>query len=143
MFGPSFSTLQEASVSPKRKAPYLGKSVVRMIDNLELVDRLLGEFRALIPLPATTTPSLATILRQRKANRPLPRQCQVTRIDYAGEEGGIMCGLDFGMADADSAHFVSITHLTFDRSVPLYREIEAYRKHRIKRLRRLNGAMSP
>lgn len=114
-----------------------------MIDNLEQVDRLLDEFRARIPLPATTTPSLATMLRQRNANRSLPRQCQVTRIDYAGDEGGIMCGLDFGIADSDSAHFVSITHLTFDRSIPLYREIEAYRKHRIKRLRRLHGVMSP
>ena len=32
--------------------------------------------------------------------------------------------------------FVSITHLTFDRRLPLAREIAAYQKHRVKRMRR-------
>ena len=36
--------------------------------------------------------------------------------------------------------FVSITHLTFDRRLPLAREIAAYQKHRIKRLRRSGPA---
>ena len=30
----------------------------------------------------------------------------------------------------------SITHLTFDRRLPLAREIAAYQKHRVKRIRR-------
>jgi hypothetical protein len=128
---------------PKKKAAVLGRSTKRMIDDPELVDRLLDEFRAQIPLPARTTPSLAAALREQSPNRPLPRQCRVTRIDYAGDEGGIICGLDFGIADSERAFFVSITHLSFKRCVPLFREIEVYRKRRIKRLRRLHGAMSP
>ena len=113
-----------------------------MIDNRQLVDRLLDELRAQIPLPATTTPALVATLREPTSNPPLPRRCRVTWVDYAGDEGGIMCRLDFGIANAESAHVVSITHLTFDRRAPLFREIEAYRKHRIKRLRRLHGPTS-
>ena len=47
-----------------------------------------------------------------------------------------MCKLDFGQEDTDQAFFVSITHLTFDRRLPLAREIAAYQKHRVKRIRR-------
>jgi hypothetical protein len=114
-----------------------------MIDDPELVDRLLNKLDAQVPFPATTTPALSAELRRRSPNPPLPRRCRVTRVDYAGDEGGIMCGIDFGIANAEKAHFVSMTHSTFDRCVPLYQEIEAYRKRRIKRLRRLHGAPSP
>jgi len=34
---------------------------------------------------------------------------------------------------------VSITHLAFDRRLPVAREIAAYQKHRIKRIRRENA----
>ena len=66
----------------------------------------------------------------------LPPRCQITWIHYAGDEGGILCKLDFGQEDTDQAFFVSITHLTFDRRLPLAREIAAYQKHRVKRIRR-------
>ncbi len=48
-----------------------------------------------------------------------------------GDEGGIVCQLDFGHEAGEKAFFVSITHLTFDRRLPLAREIAAYQKHRI------------
>jgi hypothetical protein len=38
---------------------------------------------------------------------------------------------------------VSITHLTFDRRLPVAREIAAYQKHRIKRIRRDNVTAAP
>ena len=53
-----------------------------------------------------------------------------------GDEGGIVCRLDFGQDDGEKVFFVSITHLTFDRRLPLAREIAAYQKHRVKRIRR-------
>src|SRR4051812_19144910 len=70
----------------------------------------------------------------------LSPRCQITGIHYAGDEGGILCKLDFGTEDADPVFFVSITHLTFDRRLPLAREIAAYQKHRVKRLRRSGPA---
>ena len=57
-------------------------------------------------------------------------------MHYVGDEGGIVCRLDFGHEDTEKVFFASITHLTFDRRMPLAREIAAYQKHRIKRIRR-------
>jgi len=54
-----------------------------------------------------------------------------------GDDGGIACHLDFGFTDTENAHIVSITHLRFDRKHPLARKIEAYCKHRVKRLKKL------
>ena len=49
-----------------------------------------------------------------------------------------MCQRDFASEDGREVFFASITHLTFDRRLPLAREIAAYQKHRIKRIRRAN-----
>jgi hypothetical protein len=38
-------------------------------------------------------------------------------------------------------YIVSITHVTFERRNPLWRDIEVYKKRRIKRLRRLQGGV--
>jgi hypothetical protein len=38
---------------------------------------------------------------------------------------------------------VSITQLAFDRRLPVAREIAAYQKHRIKRIRRNNVTPTP
>jgi hypothetical protein len=38
---------------------------------------------------------------------------------------------------------VSITQLAFDRRLPVAREIAAYQKHRIKRIRRNNMTATP
>jgi hypothetical protein len=45
-----------------------------------------------------------------------------------------MCRLDIPGAGSEE-YFVSITHLDFDRRRPLFRQIDAYRRHRIKKLR--------
>ncbi len=68
--------------------------------------------------------------------------CSVTEIRYMGDEGGLVCHLDFGFSDTKNLHIVSITHHKFDRRNPLAREIGAYCKHRIKRLKKLHGRMA-
>ena len=60
---------------------------------------------------------------------------------YLGDEGGISCTLDFDHCDTENAHIVSITHLAFEGGNPLAREIGAYCKHRIKRLKKLHRGM--
>ena len=75
------------------------------------------------------------------SKRVFPHDCNVTEIRYVGDEGGIACHLDFGFGDVNAVHIVSITHLRFDRRNPLAREIEAYCKHRIKRLKKLDRGM--
>jgi hypothetical protein len=112
-----------------------------VIDNPLQAHLLMAKLKAALPLPALATPPLLAQLREQAPGRDLSPRCQITGIHYAGDEGGILCELDFRTEDADTVFFVSITHLTFDRRLPLAREIAAYQKHRVKRLRR--GSPTP
>ena len=105
-----------------------------MIDHPDHVERLVDNLNAALPVPARVTPELQATLRKQNGIE-VPASCIVTWISYAGDEGGIMCRLDTG-ADTANAVFTSITHLRFDPRLPLAREIVAYQKHRVKRLRR-------
>jgi len=107
-----------------------------MIDNPLQANLLVAKLNAALPLPATATPPLLAQLHEQAPGRDLSPQCQITGIHYAGDEGGIVCRLGFGHEDDEKVFFVSITHLTFDGRLPLAREIAAYQKHRIKRIRR-------
>lgn len=108
-----------------------------MIDNPDQVIRVIARMREALPLLAVASPELLGVVRRQSPGGDVPHRCHVTRVDYAGDEGGIMCGLDFGGGNDSRAFFTSITHLIFEQGTPLAREIAAYRKHRIKRLRRL------
>ena len=107
-----------------------------MIDNREQVDRLIAQLRASLPLSISVTPELGAEVRQELPGVELQR-CRITRVDYAGDEGGIMCALDFGRKER--GFFVSITYLRLAGTAPLSREIAAYQKHRVERLRRLGA----
>ncbi len=109
-----------------------------VIDNPLQTELLLAKLKAAVPLSATVSPPLLALLQEQSPDLDLPLRCQITRIHYAGDEGGILCKLDFGHEDDREVLLVSITHLTFDRRLPLAREIAAYQKHRIKRLRRIH-----
>ena len=87
--------------------------------------------------------ALRTLRRESVASRVGPA-CEVTELRYLGDEGGIVCTLDFSGGDRknserENMHLISITHVTFDRRNPLWRAIESYKKHRVKRLKRLVG----
>jgi hypothetical protein len=106
-----------------------------MIDDPEATERLLARLEAALPIPARLTPELQASLRERDAGAAIPATCQVTWVTYMGDEGGIVCKLDLG-PDAVKDAFASITHLRFDPRLPLARDIAAYQKHRVKRLKR-------
>jgi hypothetical protein len=106
-----------------------------MIDNPDQVERLLAKLQAALPVPARVTPELAATLLDKAHAVSISSLCSVTWISYAGDEGGIMCRLSLG-DENENAVFASITHLRFDPRLPLAREIAAYQKHRVKRLRR-------
>ncbi len=97
--------------------------------------------RAALPMRAFTNMELRRTL-QEESKRVFPHECSVTEIRYMGDEGGLVCHLDFGFSDTNQVYIVSITHLKFDRRNPLARDIEAYCKHRIKRLKKLHGGMA-
>ncbi|MGP0000485.1 MAG: hypothetical protein ACLPKW_22450 [Acetobacteraceae bacterium] len=102
-----------------------------MIDNVAQVERLVTKLNAALPL----TPELLATLQARNPSGKLTPICAITWISYAGDEGGIMCRLDLGR-ETDAEAFASITHLRFDARLPLARDIAAYQRHRVKRLRR-------
>ncbi len=105
---------------------------------MEKTAALVVRMRAAAPMRALATTDLRKTLQQ-GSNRAFPRECRITEIFYMGDEGGIGCKLDFGFSGTKEAQVVSITHLRFDRGAPLAREIEAYCKHRVKRLKKLHG----
>ncbi len=110
-----------------------------MIDDPGQVGRLLDRMRAALPLPARMTPRLLATVRDQDPATPLAAACRVTRVDYAGNEGGILCHLERDSGDEEGKLIItSITHLEFDPRLPFAREIAAYQKHRIKRLRRIH-----
>jgi hypothetical protein len=59
----------------------------------------------------------------------------VRDISYAGDEGGIVCHLESG--DQGEVLVVSLTHLHVPATVPVAAEVAAYRKRRIKKLKKL------
>jgi hypothetical protein len=105
-----------------------------MIDHRETVERVMAKLTDALPISARVTPELAASLRVQTGNA-VPPQCAITWIYYMGDEGGILCKLDLRSSTGEEA-FVSITHLRFDPRLPLARDITAYQKHRVKRLRR-------
>ena len=107
-----------------------------MIDNPAQVEPLIVKLKAALPLPATVSAPMLALLYEQSPGSDLSPRCQITGIHYTGDEGGIVCRLDFGDGEDEKVFFAAITHLTFDRRLPLAREIAAYQKHRIKRIRR-------
>jgi len=110
-----------------------------MIDDPEKTDRLMAELEASLPLEARLQLHVKSALSEQSPDITIPDRCNVTKLFYMGEEGGIVCGLDVGGPDTKTPFIVSITHLIFDRRSPLSRHIEAYQRHRVKKLKQLAG----
>ncbi len=112
-----------------------------MIDDLRTIGSLMERIGAALPMRARVGRDVLRTLRQEAPEAALSHQCDVAEIRYAGDEGGILCTLDFGDHASKRVYIVSITHVTFERRNPLWRDIERYRKRRVKRLRRLQGGV--
>ena len=110
-----------------------------VIDNPHQVEHLLDKMKASLPLTAAVTPAVAALIQERSLAIQPAHECRVISVDYAGDEGGIVCKLQLGPVDTPQVLIVSLTHLLFGRRGPLAREIAKYQEHRVKRLRRLNG----
>ena len=104
-----------------------------MIDHPERVAHLLDRLQPVLPLAARMTPELlATLAKDHEGITPA---CTIVAVNYAGDEGGIMCQLACPTARKTVIH-ASITHLRFDPRLPPARDILVYQKHRVKALRR-------
>ena len=106
-----------------------------MLDNPEKTELLMAVIKESLPIPANVTRYLANTVMKQSPEISMPEKCNIVDIVYTGDMGGILCYLDIGGKNSKAPVVVSITHLTFDRNVSLAREIEAYQKHRIKKLK--------
>jgi hypothetical protein len=96
-----------------------------------------------LPLSALASPALLANLRGRSSAAKITLDCKVTKVFYLGDEGGITCHVTFDEDEKEEIFLVSITHLAFDRRLAVAREVAAYQKHRIKRIRRDNVSAAP
>lgn len=106
-----------------------------MIDNPAQAERLMARLQAELPLNTRMTPELMATLANQNHAAAIPPSCKIVSINYAGDEGGILCQLELRPPN-DEVFYVSITHLRFDPRQPLTRDIMTYQKHRVKHLRR-------
>jgi len=107
-----------------------------MIDNPSKTQSLLSQLEAALPLAAGIGPQLAATLRDTMPGLKPFQPCQISKVFYTGNEGGIVCALHLPEAPSEEMLVASITHLMFDPRLPLARQIAAYQKHRIKGIRR-------
>ena len=112
-----------------------------MIDDLQTIETLVKRMCAALPMRAHVGREVLRSLCKEAPEASLSHRCDVTEVRYAGDEGGILCTLDFDDHVPKRVFMVSITHVTFEHRNPLYRDIERYKKRRIKRLRRLQGGV--
>ena len=113
-----------------------------MIDDLRTINSLMERMCAALPMRGHVGRDVLRKLRKKTPpEASLSSQCNVTEVRYAGDEGGILCTLDFGGYASKAVYIVSITHVNFERRNPLWRDIERYKKRRVKRLRRIQGGL--
>ena len=110
-----------------------------MIDDPEKTAFLIARLKELLPIAAGIAKDLQRSLAAKSPEMPIPARCQVVDVLNLGDEGGVACCLDIGGPDTAAVHIVSITHLLFDRRSPLFRDINAYQRRRIKKLKRQRG----
>jgi hypothetical protein len=115
----------------------------QVIDNQDQAERLLRKLTEALPLSALATPALMANLRGRSSAAKITLDCKVIKVFYLGDEGGITCHVAYDEEEKEEVFLVSITHLSFDRRLPVARQIAAYQKHRIKRIRRDNETAAP
>jgi hypothetical protein len=110
-----------------------------MLDKSEKTHELIVALQAAVPFQVELPQSLIEHLRaQRAAFDAKPHQI-VSKISYAGDEGGILCHIE--PEDGQGALIVSITHLRFHRSLAFSAAVLDYQKHRTKKLKKQHGVL--
>ncbi len=83
-----------------------------MIDDPRTIDLLMERIRAALPMRAHVSRDVLRALRQEAPEATLSHQCDVTEVRYAGDEGGILCTLDFDDHASMAVYIVSIIGTT-------------------------------
>src|SRR5690242_5365276 len=98
-----------------------------MIDNPRITQRLLTLLESALPFEIDLTQRLSDYLKEQEIATEPPYI--VSKVSYAGDEGGIICHLD-GLV-------VSLTQVRVSRPVRLALAVAKYHNRRVKKLREL------
>ncbi len=108
-----------------------------MIDNAEKTELLLATLEAALPFEVDLTSELLAQLTQESFSTGLQRRQTVSKVFYAGDEGGIMCSMQ--PENEQKVIVASITHVRAPARLPFAAAVVDYQKHRVKKLRKQNG----
>ncbi|HME85508.1 MAG TPA: hypothetical protein VKG91_13400 [Roseiarcus sp.] len=108
-----------------------------MLDRPEKTLELLATLEAAAPFEVELTSDALALLRsQENVGLIEPRQV-VSKVYYAGDEGGIICGLLRN--ETEDGVYLSLTHMRLHRKHPFADAVIAYQNHRVKKLKKLHG----
>jgi hypothetical protein len=108
-----------------------------MLDKPQKTAALLAMLEAALPFEAELTSRLAAELTDKHFPTGVQRRQTVSKISYAGDEGGIMCCME--PRDAKNVIVTSITHVRIPPHLPFAAAVADYQKHRIKKLKKAGG----
>jgi hypothetical protein len=109
-----------------------------VLDKPEKTLELIAVLKAAAPFEVELPPSLIAHLRTQGVAFNVKPRHTVSKVFYAGDEGGILCHIE--PDDGQKVLIVSITHLQLRRSLPFAAAVLDYQKHRIKKLKQQNGS---
>lgn len=105
-----------------------------MLDHPEKTARLMTAMKAALPFEVELTSSaIASLRAQHIADYVKPVQA-VSKVSYAGDEGGILCHLE--PEETEKVIIISLTHVRMHRSHSLAAAVFDYQKHRVKKLKK-------
>jgi hypothetical protein len=107
------------------------------IDYKEMYEGLNKKLEDELPIAAYPIRELVQIFRQNNMPLTLKTEVKITSVFNSGDISGIICTIH----DTDNVKnemVCSLTHLMFDTSFHLYKEITTYQTKRAKRILQLN-----
>ena len=113
-----------------------------MIDDYEQAMELVYKMEAQRPIQVRPTATMRRALRDQGSMVRRDQKLLVDHVFYAGDEGGIMCGIKL-TEDGKDVLAISITHLRIDLRHPLAEKIRAYQQERKRRLAQSGRSREP
>ena len=105
------------------------------MDYKDLYSDLTKKLELEIPMTAYPVRELVQIFREKGDPITLKSKLTITRVFNSGDISGILCTVG---EDAKNVFVCSLTHLIFDKTFSLYKEIVDYQQRRNKRIQQLN-----
>jgi len=105
-----------------------------MLDNPEKTTRLFTALKAALPFEVELTSSAIAYLRAQHIADDVKSAQVVSKVFYAGDEGGILCHIQ--AEKTEKVIVISLTHLRMHRSHSLAAAVFDYQKHRVKKLKK-------